>query len=163
MIIDIIFVLCSTFILLHAAATKPPIINSLPPCLHAPPEPLDPSLSVSRLQGSIPPAASLGPRAVLGYVSDKDWALVEFIAMTHASWRHLTGPAAAHRRIRQGQGRSVSKLDIWAFAHPRWANEMSAICTVVDLDSDLDSVIVQGVSQCFAILYPMPPQEIWHG
>ena len=48
----------------------------------------------------------------------------------------------------------------------RWAREMSALCTVLDLDTAADLLATtlhpDSKPQCFAILYPLPPAEIWH-
>jgi hypothetical protein len=80
----------------------------------------------------------------------QDWALNEFVCMIHASWRYLSRA-------------SSTKMDLFAFSHPRWANgPLSRLCTPVDLDepfaryADVDS-------HCYVIFYPEPPSEIWHG
>ena len=99
------------------------VINTLPPCLLVPPAPLDPHAPL--LIGTVPPAdAAGGRRAVLGYVSDKDWAILEFVAMMHSSWRHLSSSSGSSDSASGNgdgdlSGDSRPKLDLWAFAHPR--------------------------------------------
>ncbi len=93
------------------------------------------------------------PRAVLGYVSETDWAFKEFYAMTYASWHQNTV-------FRLG----IHKVDIFVFVHPsKWAAHVAAFCTPLDLDAEFDKVYNPKISQCFAITYPPPPHSIWFG
>ncbi|KAG1665442.1 hypothetical protein FOA52_005784 [Chlamydomonas sp. UWO 241] len=122
-------------------------VNGLPANLLSPPVPLDPGAPVisSTIDLFTVPKR---PRAVLGYMSDKDWALSEFVCMHHASWRYLSRA-------------SKTKIDLFAFSHPGWATSaLSRLCTPVDLDKPF---VPETHSHCYVIYYPVPPPEIWHG
>eukprot|EP00955_Chlamydomonas_euryale_P086486 364218-Chlamydomonas_euryale.AAC.6 len=74
---------------------------------------------------------------------------MEFLSFMHTSWRFST------------KNRNT-KLDLFAFAHPRWEKEVSRLCTVLDLDAPFEG-FTDVHSQCFVVFYPPPPEEIWHG
>jgi hypothetical protein len=104
------------------------------------------------LPGAVSEDSVHRPRAVLGYISEREWALVEFITMTYSSWTHLVSK----------ETRPKLKVDIYAFSHPRWFDQLSRLCTVLDLDTDFESQWIEQHSQCFVIFYPAPPNAIWH-
>jgi hypothetical protein len=99
--------------LLIQLASSSALINTLPDYLLSAPAPLDPE-TIEPLHGTIPDEAGRGPRAVLGYVSDKDWAFLEFLSMTHASWLFLSSQSSSHAAASR-----PPRIDIWAFSHPR--------------------------------------------
>lgn len=132
-------------------ASAEPRVQQLPSSLLLPPEPVPPDAPIlSGLMQHDPALLGLKPRAVLGYVSDKGWALLEFLAMMHASWRHLMADPAT----------GGVQLDIFAFTHPAWADVLSNVCTVLDLDEVFRR---RPSPTCYVIIYPVPPQHIWHG
>ncbi|KAG2434028.1 hypothetical protein HXX76_007757 [Chlamydomonas incerta] len=107
------------------------------------------------------------PRVIFGYLSEKDWAFIEFLCFTHASWRYVVSMA-------QPTG---YRIDLVVFAERRWLRELASICEVVDLDTaaaageDVDVVGGGGgyaqmrrhgnESTCFVVPYPRPPEAVW--
>jgi hypothetical protein len=122
--------------------------------LHAPPQ-IDPDLP--KIHGIVNRSTARSPdmrRAVVGYLSDKDWATLEFLSMIHASFRYLTSSGI----------KGSQEMDLIVFAHPRWGLQvLPQVCTAIDLD-DLDDFQPKGKPpQCYVVAYPLPPHEIWHG
>eukprot|EP00195_Chlamydomonas_chlamydogama_P006615 CAMPEP_0202903444 /NCGR_PEP_ID=MMETSP1392-20130828/24466_1 /ASSEMBLY_ACC=CAM_ASM_000868 /TAXON_ID=225041 /ORGANISM="Chlamydomonas chlamydogama, Strain SAG 11-48b" /LENGTH=389 /DNA_ID=CAMNT_0049590625 /DNA_START=8 /DNA_END=1177 /DNA_ORIENTATION=+ len=129
------------------------VTKVLPPNLLEAPSRPDPG--IPPLSGIIanPEELKLRPRVLVGYISDKEWAMIEFVAMTHASWRYITGLSKA-------------KIDLLVFTHQKWAPQVNMICSNLELNEDVDKTfkgMLQDQSQCFVVSYPPPPQEIWHG
>ncbi|KAG2453835.1 hypothetical protein HYH02_002042 [Chlamydomonas schloesseri] len=112
------------------------------------------------------------PRVIFGYISEKDWAFIEFLCFTHASWRYVVSMA-------QPTG---YRIDLVVFAEGRWMRELSSICEVVDLDKVAGGDGNEGVgdedgggaggsypqfrrhgneSTCFVVPYPRPPEAVW--
>jgi hypothetical protein len=108
----------------------------------------------SRLSGLIPDRDSLStkPRVVVGYLSDKDWALVEFICMLHASWRHTVANANPRGR----------KVDLLIFTDLRWSSALAKVCKPLNLRKAAAKKL-KPHSQCFFVHYPTPAKEVWHG
>ena len=134
---------------------KTPSVNKLPHhLLHAPPK-IEPDLP--KIDSSLK-LSSDGEvrRAIVGYLSDKDWSTVEFLAMIHASFRYLTSSASSKSKGIQ--------MDLIVFAHPRWGLQvLPQLCTPLDLDSLDDFKPRERPPTCYVIPYPLPPHEIWHG
>ena len=159
--LPLLLLLCASLAAAAAAGGRL-VENQLPDVLLKPPIPLRPSHP--RLSSATVAQQQLRqkPRVVAGYLSDAPWAFTEFLTMTFASWMHLSQLSQA-----EGLGSAPHrKIDLLVFADDKWRQQLGSICQALDL-SAAHSAGYQGTftqtSQCFAVLYPVPPDSIWHG
>ncbi|GIL52724.1 hypothetical protein Vafri_8513 [Volvox africanus] len=74
------------------------------------------------------------PRIIFGYLSEKDWALMEFLCFMHASWRYVTSLAEP----------TGYRLDLMVFSDPRWFAEVAGLCEQITLVDGLADEKAEG-------------------
>lgn len=106
------------------------------------------------------------PRAIVGYISEKEWAFIEFLCFMHASWRYVTSMAAP----------TGMRLDLVVFSEARWLREAASICEPLEVPgagaagdqaaqeaAALEKISSKGsTSTCWVVYYPKPPASVWH-
>jgi hypothetical protein len=115
----LIYTLLSPIIARQSTASAVELLPAILTKQPALPSPIPPPVS-----GAISKELINEPRAVIGYISDKPWALQEFLCMLHASWNYLNETPEAQDK----------KVDLLVFVDEKWAEPLSAICERVSLE-----------------------------